>query len=372
MLLPPSCLSLVGHSTVLRIYLRMMRPSLQSQLSLCFSLYPCSHRADNRMQQLDSCFSSLSFSSTMSNGVIKKPDLPLSPSVSYGRHFVAQEEESPYYPSFPLSPVFGQSNKQQLSWHQNSGDDTLGPTPRNNYAEYSFIHSKHAFSPSLDTRSSQFSAVKNQQDPLTSFSPPPIQLDASEEIGRFDNTGHFLSDNDNHRQSPFSPRNHGSKLSDAGFTRERSFSSPGTYLRQPSYGAKSPQSASAGQILHEDKPLSWNGGSGFPAQSNRGEANSSPSHYETFNSSRPPRHSSTTKDTQTLLPPRVDRRHGLSDCNLNMLCGVTVPSHMSPIANYNPGRFQSPGSVIGSSSFESSFQGGRLKDRHSLGSMDTL
>ena len=324
------------------------------------------------MQQLNSGFSSLSFSSTMSNGVIQKPDLPLSPSKSYGRHFAAHEEESPYYPSSPLSPVFGQSYKQQLSRHQSSGDDSLGPTTRNNYSESSFIHSKHTFSPSLDTRSSQFSSVKNQQDPLPSFPPHPIQLDASKEIGRYDHTGHFLSENDNHPQSPFSPTNHGSKISDAGLTRERSFSSPGTYFRQPSYRAKSPQSTSAGQILHEDKPLSWNGGSGFPATCNRGEANSSsPSHYDRFNS-RPPRHGSTTKDAQALLSPRIDMRHGLSDGNLNMHYGMTPPSHMSPIANYNPGRFQSPGSVIGSSSLDSSFQGCRLNDRHSLGSMDTL
>jgi len=323
------------------------------------------------MQQLNTGFSSLSFSSTMSNGVIQKPDLPLSPSMPYGRHFVAHEEESPYYPSSPLSPVFVQSNNQ-LPWHQSSGDETLGPTPRYNYSESSFIHSKHTFSPSLDTRSSQFSAVNNQQDPLTSFPPHPIQLDASEEIGRFDNTSHFLSENDTHPQCPFSPRNHGSKMSDAGLTRERSFSSPGTYFQQPSYGATSPQSASAGQILHEDKPLSWNGGSGFPAPSNRGEMNSSSSsHYDRFNS-RPPRHGSTTKDAQALLSPRIDLRHGLSDGNLNMQYGMTAPSHMSPIAYYNPGRFQSPGSVIGSSSFESSIQGCRLKDRHSMGSMDTL
>ena len=344
------------------IYIRMKR--LVSNSTFPFS-HSCSYRSDNRMHQLNTGVSSLSFSSTMSNGVIQKPDLPLSPSMSYGRHFVAHEEESPYYPSSPLSPVFG-SNKQQLPWHQSSGDDTLGPTPRNNYAESSFIHSKHKFSPSFDTRSSQFSAVNNQQDPLTSFPPHPIQLDASEETGRFDNTGHFLSENDNRPQSPFSPRNHGCKMSDAGLIRERSFSSPGTYFRQPSYGAKSPQSASAGQILHGDNPLSWNGGSGFPAPSNRGEANSSsPSHYDRFNS-RPPRHGSTTKDTQALLSPRIDLRHGLSDGNLNMQYGMTAPSHMSPIANYNPARFQSQGSVIGSSSFESSIQGRRLKDVDTL------
>jgi len=287
-------------------------------------------------------------------------------SLSYGRHFVAHEEESPYYPTSPLSPVFSQSNMQQLTWHQSSGDDSLGPTP--------FIHSKspsaHTHS-SLDSMPSQFPAVKIQQDPYRSFLPPPIQLDTSEEIGCCDNSGRFLSENDNQPQSPFPPRNHGSMMNDAGLARERSFSSPGINFRPHSYGAKSPLSAPPGHILYEDKPLSWNGGSGFPAPSAHMEASaSSPSHYDRFNS-RPPRHGSTTKDTQALLSPRVDMRHGFSDGNFNMQYGMSAAS-MSPIAKNNHGRFQSPGSVIGSSSFDSSVQGILVNDRQSLGNMETL
>jgi hypothetical protein len=343
---------------------------------LTHSTYSFFHRSDNQIQQLNVGFSSLTFPSTMSSGIIHKPDLTMPHSISNGGNFVAHKELSPHCPT-QLSPVFGQYNKQQLPWHQSSGNDSLGSTPRNSFAESSFSHSSHSFSSnsnthlSLDKRSSHFPTAKSQQDELTSLLPPPIQLDASDEIGRFDNSFHFLSENGNQPQSPFSPRNHGSIINEAGMTRERSFSSPGTYFQQQSYGTKSPLPSSAGQILYEDEPLSWNGGSGLPAPSNHIETNtSSPCHYDRF-SSRPPRHGSITKDTQALLSPRIDMRHGLSDGNFNLPSGMPVAS-MSPIANNNHGRFQSPASVAGSSSFDSSIQGGRLKDLHPSESMDTL
>jgi hypothetical protein len=313
----------------------------------------------------------------MSSGIIQKPDLPISPSMPNGGNFVAPHEElSPHCP-IPLSPGFSKSNKQQLAWYQSYDSANLGTTPRNNFAESSVNHSINSFSSNANThlslggRSSQFQTAKNQQDSLTSFLPPPIQLDASEEIGRFDSSVHFLSENGNQPQSPFPPRNHGSIINDAGMTRERSFSSPGNYFQQQSYGAKSPLSSSAGQILYENEPLSWNGGSGLPAPGNHIVINSSsPSQYDRF-TSRPPRHGSVTRDTQAILSPRVDMRQGLSDGNFNVSYGMPATS-LSPIANINPGRFQSPASVTGSSSFDSSLQGGRLKDRHSSGSMDTL
>jgi hypothetical protein len=307
------------------------------------------------------------------SGIIQKPDLQMPPSSPHGGNFVASHEEiSPHRP-MPLSPNFGQSNKQQLAWHQSYGSDNLGTTPRNNFSESSFNHSINSFSfhsnthLPLDGRSSQFPKVTNQQDQLTSFLPPPIQLD-----GTFDSSGrHFLPENGNQSQSPFPPRNHGSISNDAGMTRQRSFSSPGNYFQHKSYGAKSPLSSSADQILYEDEPLSWDGGSGLPAPCNHIETvTSSSSQYDGLNS-RPPRHGSITKDTQAILSPRIDMRHGLSDGNFNNI-SYGMPASLSPIANINPGRFQSPASVIGSSSFDSSVQGGRLKDRHSSGSMDTL
>ena len=309
------------------------------------------------------------------------------------------QSESPYYPQSPMSPVFRQQDRpQMLARHQSLGDDSIpgGMTPRNNnfVASSPVINSKH-FSPvplsapiSLDGRSSQFSSGNNtQQDPLASFLPPPPNLDASfdasQQIGRLDNnnTGLFLSENENQQpKSPFvsTPRSQGNLLNDTGFSRERSLSSPGpsTYLRQPSFGAKSPLPASSNQILYEDKPSSWNEGPGFPPPSMYSEGpSSSPTNYDRF-SSRPPRHSG-SKDAQAILSPRIEMRHAASDGNFNIPAPLPLagPGHMSP--NHNQGSFQPQigGPVIGSPSFDSSLQGGQgsqMNLRHSLGSMDEL
>jgi len=342
-----------------------------------------------QMNQMNSGFSSLSFNSSMSQGVIQKPDvpIPMSPMSSTMdgsfRSFVPQEEP-PYYPSSPMSPIFHQQNRSQKSRTQSLGDDYQGMAPRNNFASSPVIHSKRTFSPrlnapiSLDGRSSQFSSGNNQLDPLASFLPPPPNLDAyadaSHQIGRLDNTGLFLSENDNQPKSPFlsTPRNRGNHFHDANLNRERALSSPGIYLRQPSFG--SPLPAPSGQILYEDKPSSWNEGSRFPAPNLYNEgAMPSPSNYDRFNS-RPPRHCG-TKDAQALHSPRIEMRHTTSDGNFNFPSAMPIASHMSPVAN-NHGRSQSniASGVIGSPSFDSSFQAqaGHLNDRNSFRNVDAL
>jgi len=361
-------------------------------ISLQF-ISPTAQRPDNGMQQLNSGFSSLSFPSNMTEEVIQKPNIAMSPMSTIGesyRNVVPQaQEESSYYPSSPMSPVFRQQNKTQLARHQSLGGEIQGIAPRNNFVASPVIHSKHTFSPifapiSLDARSSQFSGGDNHH-PLPSFLPPPPNLDtsdASQQIGRLDNTGLFLSESDKQPKSPFvtTPRTisrgNGNLLNDPGLNRDRAFSSPGpgTYLRQPSFGAKSPpapQATSSNQILYEDKPSSWNDGPGFPASCvyNMEGHSSSPSNYDRFNS-RPPRHCG-TKDTQALLSPRIEMRHAASDGNFNFPPSpMLIASHMSP--NPNQGRFQphNDATVVDSSSFDSSFNGGQLHDRHSFGSMD--
>ncbi len=349
------------------------------------------------MQQLNSDFSTLSFSSSMPQGVIEKQDLPISSPIpiqpnmnmngSFG-NFIPQEEASPYYPSSPMSPVFRQQNNQlQMARQTSLGDQGLGP--RNSYQAASpIVHNKRTISPvlntpiSLDGRSSQFSATNsNNQEhhPLASFLPPPPNLDtpdASQQIGRLDNnTGLFLSENDNSQhRSPFvsTQISQGNiiGLNEASLTRERSLSE--SFLRQPSFGAKSPPPAPASsQILYEDKPSSWNQGPGgfLPAVS-------SPSNLDRFNN-RPPRYAGPSKDAQALLSPRIEMRHAASDGNFNFPSPMPpLASHMSPVASNSQGRFQphTGSGPIGSPSpsYDAMAQGGPMSGRHSFGSGDML
>jgi len=265
------------------------------------------------------------------------------------------------------------------------GDESQGMAPRNNFAASPLIHSKSTFSPlpngpvSLDVRSSQFSSGNNQHDPLASFLPPPpnfdASADASQQIGRLDNTGLFLHENDIQPRSPFvsTPRNNRSNtFQDSGANRERSLSSPGIYLRQPSFGALSPPPAPSSHILYEDKPTSWNEGIAFPSPTiYREGGSSSPSNYDRFNS-RPPRHCG-NKDNQVLLSPRNEMRHAASDGNFNFQSAMPpIASHMSPIANNGRSHPNIASAVIGSPSFDSSINPGHVNNRNSFGSMDAL
>eukprot|EP00584_Thalassiosira_punctigera_P012997 CAMPEP_0172555042 /NCGR_PEP_ID=MMETSP1067-20121228/57720_1 /TAXON_ID=265564 ORGANISM="Thalassiosira punctigera, Strain Tpunct2005C2" /NCGR_SAMPLE_ID=MMETSP1067 /ASSEMBLY_ACC=CAM_ASM_000444 /LENGTH=804 /DNA_ID=CAMNT_0013343543 /DNA_START=66 /DNA_END=2480 /DNA_ORIENTATION=+ len=339
---------------------------------------------DNSMQQINSGFSSVSFTPTISKGVIQKPDVTMSPMSSTMKgsltSFVPQEP--PYYPSSPMTPVFRQQSMPHMARAQSLGEDIqVGVAPRNNFAASPVIYSKRTFSPGLNNAPSQYLSGNNQHhDSIASFLPPPPNLDASDAshpIGRLDDPGLFLSDHDTQPKSPFvgTPRNNrGNAFQDVVVTRERALSSPGGCLRQPSFGAMPPSPAAPpGQILYEDKPSSWNEGSGFPAPiSYRESVMPSPSNFDRFNS-RPPRHCGVAKDAaQALLSPRVEMRHAASDGNFNFPSAIPIP-RMSPIAN-NHGRSQSniASAVIGSPSFDSSVQGGNVNDRNSFGSMDGL
>jgi len=324
---------------------------------------------DNGMHQLNSGFSSLSFPSTMPSGVIQKPAIaPISSNLDGS----FRQEEYPHYPSSPISPAFRQTKQPQLARHHSLGGEIQGMAPITSFSASPATHTAPVLNTpvSLDGRSSQFLAGNNQQDHLASFLPPPPNLDvsdSSQQIGRSDNTGIFLLGRDNQPQSSFvSPsKGHGNVSNDAGFNRERSLSSPGTYIGQLSSGAKPPLPASSSHILYEDKPSSWNEGSGFPAPAlapaiYREGIASSPSNYDRFNS-RPPRHSG-TKDNQSLLSSSAEMRHAASDGNFNFQQMMPVASNMSP--NHNQ--------AVGSPSYDSHLPGNQMSDIHSFGNMDTL
>ena len=350
------------------------------------------------MQQLNSGFTSLSFSSTLSQGAIQKPDnVPLSPmtytTMDNSLRSFAPQEDAPYYPQSPMSPMFRQQNTTpQMARTQSLGEAPQWMAPRNTIPAASpGVHDRRTFTPSLNTpvpldgRSSQFSSGgMYQNDPLSSFLPPPPNLDteSSNQIGRLDQAGQYLSENGNQPPaSPFvsTPRSLGNIFNEVGPNRERSLSTPGTYLRQSSFGAngKSPLAPPSNQILYEDKPTSWNEGPGFPHPRMYREDNvSSPSSYDRFNHSRPPRHVS-SMETQALLSPRIEMRHAASDGNFNFPSNMPIDAAnpMSPIANNNHGHCQPnmASGVIGSPSFDSTFQGGQINnDRHSFGSMEAL
>lgn len=323
---------------------------------------------DNGVQHINSGLSSLSFNTTTSQGVIKKPDAPIRISS------VVPQEQSPYYPSSPMprSPNIHQQSRSV-------GEFPQAMAPTSNFTASPFIYEERTFSPSLNTpvssdgRSSH-SSGKNQHDPLGSFFPPPppnleTSADVSQRIGFSDNTGLFL---DNQPQSPFvsTPR-HRSNLDD--LNRERPLQSPGNYLRQSSLGAVSPPPAPLGQILYENKPSSWNEGSRVSAPSLYKEAAlPSPSNFDRFNS-RPPRHGG-TNDTQALVSPRIEIRHTASDGNFhNFPSAVPIFNPMSPVAvAHNQGQSQSniATAAIGSPNFDSSIQAHH--DGSSFRSMNTL
>ena len=356
-----------------------------------------------QQQQLNSGFSSLSFGSSsnvpnQSSGnvnVLMSPQIPMTSTVGGPyRNFVPQDE-SQNYPSSPMSPVFRQQSKPEMSRHTSSSDNSQGQGRMNNFDS---SPSKYSYSPILNTPISlDGRPLNNQQhyDPLDSFLPPPPNLDTSshqQQMGRSVNsTGFFLSENNSiHSRSPFAPNAPIGQQGnfDNNSNRERAFSSPSleTY-RQPSFGANnnsnmsSPQGAPSSQILHEDRPSSWNDGSGFPAQNifmSEGPA-SSPSNYDRFNS-RPPRHNNInmgTKETQALLSPRIqEMRHAASDGNFTMPSMMPLTGPIGPMGNNNQGRFQpynNNSGVIGSVNFDSSQGGGsQFNDRHSFGNMNDL
>ena len=312
------------------------------------------------MQHTNSGFSSLSFSSMMSNG--RMPDSAPS---SYNRQLISNDDESPYFTSSTSqqSSVYNnQSSNQQIPY------DSQGSTLRNSFAEslQSPEQSKNSFSPNVQNTYSQFQApATHQQDPFTSFLSRPIQLDASDEINRYNNSGNYLTNNDSQQQhSLFSSRDHGGMMTDAAITRERSYSSPGTYLRQPSYGAKSPPSSSTDHILYEDKPSSWDENSGFPGHTTHMENSAS---YDRFNS-RPPRHGS-TQDSQSIVhSPHIVMRHDVPDGNFNSTGNLNMPHGMPSTGNMNSIENNSQGIFGSAVSFDSSVQG----NRRSMGNMDTL
>ena len=150
------------------------------------------------MQQVNSGLSSLSLTPAMPKGVIKKPEAPpMSPAMNVNSSFSSfvPREKPPYYPSSPMSPVFPRQRIPQMVPAQSLGEDTQGGlAPRNNsFAASPVIHSKHTFSPlnnapgssSLDDQNSSqyFPANSSQhQDPLSSYLPPPPNLDASDAL----------------------------------------------------------------------------------------------------------------------------------------------------------------------------------------------
>lgn len=210
--------------------------------------------------------------------------------------------------------------------------------PAENFTPSPFINEKHTFSPNLNTSVSSV----GRSSPLGSFLPPPPQLDtfadASQYIGRFDNTdnGPFLFENDNQPTSPFAltRRNCSNRVHNEDMNRARSLSLPANHLRQSSFGTMSPPPAPSGQILYEDKPSSWMEGSGLM---------SSPRNFDRFNS-RPPRHCGSS-DTQTLISPRVEMRNTASDGNFhNFPSVVPMFNPMSPVAVANDHR-QSQSSI---------------------------
>ena len=315
------------------------------------------------------------------------------------RNFVPQDV-SQNYPSSPMSPVFRQQSTPEMSRHASSSDNSQGQGRTNNFDS---SPSKYSHSPVLNTPISlDGRPLNNQQhyDPLDSFLPPPPNLDTSshqQQIGRVDNSnGFFLSENNSiHSRSPFAPSDTIGQQGnfDNNSNRERALSSSGleTY-RQPSLlGANnhnnnmsSPQGAPSSQILHEDRPSSWNDGSGFPAPNMfRSEGpSSSPSNYDRFNS-RPPRHNNInmgTKETQAILSPRIQEiRHAASDGNFTMPSMMPLTGPVGPMGNNNQGRFQpsqpsynnNMGSgVIGSGNSQGG--GSQFNDRHSFGNMNDL
>ena len=352
------------------------------------------------MQEIDSGFSSLSFSSTMSRGVPQKSNLsPLSPVSST----LDSTFQNAFCPSSPMSPVIRHGNKSQFS-QQSSYDYGQGSAQRNSVAS-PIINSGRNFSPvigthtprSVDGRSFQFSSGNNQLDPLSTFLPPPPNLDGTDiakgSIDRSDNPGFFLTGDGNALQpsmgsqglglgsdqeprSPFvsTPTKHANTFNGGNSNRDRSFSSPGPNYQLP-LGMKSPSQSSSNQILYEDRPSSWNEGSGFPAPSiYRADAALSPGSYnDRYNSSRPPRHGGTKgpSDMQGLNSPTKYGRQSISDGNFNFPSPMSnaPPGHMNPIGNNNNHmRSQSHGAGIGSPSFDSSAQGGHFSNRNSFGS----
>ena len=356
-----SCLSTDFYHSLLLIMLRYVNNFYF--LTPHFNVHMFPFRTDNRMQQnMNSGFSSLSFSSTI--GI-----MPDSAHSSYNRQLISNDDELPYFTSLSSqqSSVYNnQSSNQQILY------DSQGSTLRNSFTKSlpSPEQSKSSFSPNVQNTYSQFQApATQQQDPFTSFLSRPIQLDASDEINQYNNSSNYLSNNDSQQQqqqqSPFSSRNHGGMMSDAAITRERSYSSPGTYLRQPSYGAKSPPSSSTDHILYEDKPSSWDEGPGFPGHTTHMDTNSAS--YDRFNS-RPPRHGS-TQDSHTIgRSPHNVMRHDVPDGNFNSTGNLNMPSGMPTTGNMNSIENNSQGIFGSAVSFDSSIQG----NRQSMGNMDTL
>lgn len=275
---------------------------------------------ENGIQQINSELSSLSFNPTITQGVIKKPDVPISPMAStmnYSFERVVPQEQPPYYaPSSMPIPDSHPQNKYQMA-------------PAENFTPSPFINEKYTFSPNLNTSVSSV----GRSSPLGSFLPPPPKLDtfadASQCTGRFDNTdnGLFLFENDDQPTSPLAStrRNCSNRVHNEDMNRARSLSLPANHLRQCSFGTMSTPPAPSGQILYEDKPSSWMEGSGLM---------SSPSNFDRFNS-RPPRHCGSS-DTQTLISPRVEMRNTASDGNFhNFPSVVPMFNPMSPVAVAN-------------------------------------
>lgn len=304
------------------------------------------HRHDNGLQDINAGFSTMTFTSKLSgsSGNTRNPDLTLSPvssSPDSGTFMnLLQQADNPFCPPSPISPVFRQQSNPQFA-RQN----TYGASP--------VVDNKQTFSPvgttpaSYDGRSSQFQLGDNKGS-----LPPPPNLDNSFDglncIGRIDNNaGLFSSGNLEAPQSPFvsTPIMHGNAFSGGIMNRDRSFSSPTSRTRQLPIGAKSPQ------VLHEDKPSSWNEGSGFPAPYvYRTDAILSPTKGGGF-SSRPPRYGG----NQGAISPRAEPNQLSSDGG-----NFNVPSHMPPFSHSsvnNHMRSQSLGMMGGASNFENSLQG---------------
>jgi len=362
------------------------------------------------MQEIDTGFSSITFSSTMTKGVSQNPDFPpLSPVSS---NFDSNSFRTSFSPTSPVSPVIRREyNRPQFARHSSFGDDSHGlgtgkvhasPVVNSGHATFSPVIGSHT-PISLDARSSQFSAGSNQLDPHSAaFLPPPPNLDGndvSKGIARSDNSGSFLSNNEyglnpllgpgyNLDQDPPShyssiPKKHSSTFNTESVTsRDRSFSSPGPSFRQIPYGAKSPAASSSNQTLYEDRPYedslssSWNEGSGFPAPIiYRTDSTLSPrGTYDRF-SLRPPRHGGVKNhsDMQGLLSPTNFGRPNSSDggYNFSIMSGGAGEHNMSPVCrNSNHIRSQSHGVFVSSAtSFDASTKGGQANNNcHAFGS----